>query len=120
MPPAAPPGAGSRTRRPRAPCPPSRRRVWRIGSWSLFPPGSGWVERDTHYLARGTAVDGYRARSTHPTTPPSHPEQLAVACLDLLAHALDAGGVLAHGLDLAQRLAAGLLLDQRVHRAHAA
>src|SRR5262249_16388128 len=50
----------------------------------------------------------------------SHPEQPAVARLDLFAHALDAGGILLHGFDLAQGLAPGLLLHLRMHRTHAA
>src|SRR3981081_301880 len=50
----------------------------------------------------------------------SHPEQLAVARVDLLARRLDAGGVLLHGLDIAERLAAGLLLHLAVHGAHSA
>src|SRR5713101_8420962 len=49
-----------------------------------------------------------------------HPEQLAVARLDLFAHLVDAGSVLLHGLDLVERLAAGLLLGRRMHRAQSA
>src|SRR5262249_44077234 len=46
----------------------------------------------------------------------SHPEQLAVARLDLLARPFDADGVLLHGLDVAERLAPGFALDQGMHR----
>src|SRR6202048_782821 len=41
--------------------------------------------------------------------PPSNPENLRVACLNLLAHPFHRHGILFHNLDLAERLAAGLL-----------
>src|SRR6185436_11097140 len=50
----------------------------------------------------------------------SHPKQLGVVRLDLLAHLLDRGRIVLHLLDLTERLAAGLLLDARMHRAQAA
>src|SRR6478736_7951760 len=54
------------------------------------------------------------------TTTPSNPENLRVACLNLLAHPFDRHSILLHDLDLAERLAAGLLLGLQVLRTHAA
>src|SRR5262245_24889738 len=51
---------------------------------------------------------------------PSHPEQLAVARLDLLAHLLHRCGIVLHLLDLGEWLASGLLLDLRMQRTQAA
>ena len=54
------------------------------------------------------------------TTTPSNPENLRVACLNLLAHLFHRHGILLHDLDLAEWLAAGLLLGLQVLRTHAA
>src|SRR5712691_7456465 len=51
---------------------------------------------------------------------PSHPEQPAVARLDLLAHPLDRDRVVLHGLDVRQRSAPWPFPGVRVHGAQAA
>ena len=50
----------------------------------------------------------------------SHPEQLAVARLDLLARLLHAGRIVLHLLDLGERPSSRLLLGQRMDRAQPA
>src|SRR5712672_2009182 len=55
-------------------------------------------------------------RRQHPS-PPSHPENLGIARLDLLALRDHDGRVGFEQLDRRQRRSARLLLDERVHRA---
>src|ERR1700704_1750865 len=68
-----------------------------------------------------------RARSSHQadrgpsrSAPGLHPEQFAVARLDLLAHLFHRRGIVLHLLDLAERLAPRLLLDPGMQRTQTA
>src|SRR5262245_34880988 len=58
-----------------------------------------------------------RATVSPPAAPPSHPENLRVARLDLLALRLHGDRVGFHGLDGREGRAAGAVLDLRVERA---
>src|SRR6516225_4163835 len=50
----------------------------------------------------------------------SHPENLGIARLDVLAHPLDRRRVLLHDFDVGKRPASGRVLDLLMKRAHAA
>src|SRR5260370_10382604 len=97
----------------------SRRALPRRPSWSLDRNRSRPCSRK-RVMPRGSAI-GLMHRSGDLTRPPpSNPENLRVACLNLLAHPFHRHGILFHDLDLAERLAAGLLLGLQVLRTHAA